>query len=74
MDLPLCNVHNIIFTCVDRLIKYCRSIPCFVGEGALSASSVAKLFFDNVVRLFAVLAEVISNRDPRFTGFFWEVL
>ena len=61
----------LFFTCVDRLTKYCRLIPCFVGEGALSASLVAKLFFDNVVRFFGVPAEVISDRDPRFTASFW---
>ena len=39
-------------------------------EEALSASSVAKLFFDNIVRFFGVLSEVISDRDPRLTAFF----
>ena len=58
MELSLYNGHSIIFTCVDRLTKYCKSIPCFVGEGALSASSVAKLFFDNVARFFGIPAEV----------------
>ena len=59
MDLPLYNGHNAIFTCVARLSKYCRLLPCLVGKGALSSSSVAKLFFDNVVRFFVVLTEVI---------------
>ena len=40
-----------------------------MGEGALSASSVAKLFFDNVVRFFGVPGE-ISSRYPRFTAYF----
>ena len=34
MDLPLCDGHSAIFTCIDRLAKYCRLIPYFVGEGA----------------------------------------
>ena len=42
-----------------------------MGEGALSASSVAKLFFDYVVRLFGVPTEVISARGPRLTASFW---
>ena len=71
MDLPLCKGYNAIFICVDRLTMYCRIIPCFVGEGALSASSVAKLFFDNIVSFFAVSPEVISDRDPRFTASLW---
>ena len=51
-----------------------RLIFYFVGEKALSASLVAKLFFDNVVRFFGVPAGVISDRDPRFTASFWQKL
>ena len=42
-----------------------------MGEGALSASSVAKLFFENIVRLFGVPSVVNLDRGPRFTGSFW---
>ena len=54
MDLPFYDKHNAFFACFDKLTKYYRLITCFVGEGALSASSVAKLFFDNIVRFFGV--------------------
>ena len=37
----------------------------------MSASFVAKIFFDNVVRFFGVPIEVISDRDPRFIASFW---
>ena len=37
----------------------------------MSAFSVAKLFFGNVVRFFVILGEVISYRDPRFTACYW---
>ena len=46
-------------------------MPYFVWEQALSAFLVAKLFFDNVVRFFSILAELISDRDPRFSAFFF---
>ena len=52
--LPICSGYNGIFTVVDRLTKFTFLIPCFVGEGALSAKQVALLFFDNVVRLFEI--------------------
>ena len=39
----------------------------FVREGALSASSVAMLFFDNVVSLFGIPGEVVSDRDLKVT-------
>ena len=68
--LPLCYGYNDIFTYVDRLTKYCKLIPCFVGERAINASLVAKIFFDNVVKFFGVPVEVISDGDPRFAIFF----
>ena len=40
-------------------------------EGALSFSSIAKLFFDKAVRFFGISAEMISDRDSRFTASFW---
>ena len=42
-----------------------------MGEEDLSASSVAKLCFDNAVRFFGVLGGVISKQNPRFTASFW---
>ena len=71
IGLTLYDGHYAMFTCIDWLIKYCRLIPCFLSEGALSASLVAKLFFDNVVRFFGILGEVISDRGPRFIASFW---
>ena len=73
-DLPLCGGHNALFVVVDRLTKFCILIPCLVGEGALSAKTVAQLFFDHVVRWFGVPQSVLHDRDPRFTGLFWREL
>ena len=57
-----------MFTCVDKFTKFCRLIPCWVGEGQLDAPQVANLFFEHVVRLFGVPAVVLHDRDPRFTS------
>ena len=62
------------FTYIDRLAKYCRLISSFVEEGALSAFSVAKLFFDSIVRFLGILVEVISDGDPRFVVCYQQVL
>ena len=40
-------------------------------EGALSALSVAQLFFNNALRFVGVPAGVISDRDSRVTDSFW---
>ena len=42
-----------------------------MGEGALSASLVAKLFFYNIIRFFGIPGEVTIDRDPRLTASFW---
>ena len=55
-------------TCIEGLLGYVRLIPCFMGEGELSAEHVAQLFFDSVVRVFGLPDEVLHDRDPRFTS------
>ena len=49
-------------------------IPCFKGEGALSALECAHLFFSNIVRFFGVPKMVVHDRDSKFTSNFWEAL
>ena len=61
-------------TCIEGLLGYVRLIPCFMGEGELSAEHVAQLFFDSVVRMFGLPDEVLHDRDPRFTADFWRHL
>ena len=61
-------------TCIEGLLGYVCLIPCFMGEGELSAEHVAQLFFDSVVRVFGLPDEVLHDRDPRFTADFWRHL
>ena len=53
--LPSSQAYNTINTCIDNFTKVVRLIPCFKGEGALSAPECADLFFSNIVRLFGVV-------------------
>ena len=73
-DFPLAQGFNAIFVCVDRLTKFTKLIPCFMGENSLTAEHVALLFFHNVVRHFGIPTSVIHDRDPRFTSDFWQSL
>lgn len=73
-NLPESNGYNAIFTCVEKLTKLVRITPCSMGDGVLSAEEVARMFFDRVVRDFGVPKVVISDRDTRFTGAFWQAL
>ena len=73
-SLPLCNGNNAVMTCIEGLLGYVCLIPCFMGEGELSAEHVAQLFFDSVVRVFGLPDAVLHDRDPRFTADFWRHL
>ena len=73
-DLPPCGGFNGLYICVDKLTKFAKLIPMLVGEGALSAPEVARLFFDHVVQLFGIPHVVLSNCDAYFTYHFWRCL
>jgi hypothetical protein len=47
----------------------------FVPLGHLyTATSVAKAFFESIVRLHGLLESIVSYRDPVFTSKFWSEL
>ena len=53
---------------VDRFSKYGVFIPALVE---CPAEEVAQIFFNNVVKHFGMLKDIVSDRDTRFTGRFW---
>ena len=55
----------------QHVLGYMSLVPCFLGEGELSAEQVAHLFFENVVRTFGLPDEVLHDRDPHFAADFW---
>jgi hypothetical protein len=69
--LPRVRGKSVILTVVDRLSKYCHSIPL---AHPYSAESVAQAFFAEVVRLHGVPQSMVSDRDPVFTSLFWQEL
>ena len=44
-DLPLSRPLNGVFTVVNKLTKWVKLIPTFVGEGELSTSSASIFVF-----------------------------
>jgi hypothetical protein len=62
---------SVILTVVGRFSKYAYFIPL---SHPYSASSVARAFFENIVRLHGVPCSIVSNRDPIFTSIFWKEL
>jgi hypothetical protein len=69
--LPKVHGKSVILTVVDRFSKAAHFIP--LGH-PYTATSVARAFFAEVVRLHGVPASIVSDRDPVFTSEFWREL
>ena len=63
--------HDSIFVVVDRFSKMAHFLPC---NQSYDASKVAKLFLDEIVRIHGLPKTIVSDRDVRFTSYFWKTL
>jgi hypothetical protein len=67
--LPKSNGYFVILVVVDRFTKYAHFFPI---KHPFTASVIAQVFLDNVVKLHVVPQTII--RDKVFTGAFWSEL
>jgi hypothetical protein len=65
--LPKSNQYSVIMVVVDRLTKYAYFIPV---SHPYSATKIANLFSQNVVKLHRLPNNIISDRDLTFTSKF----
>jgi hypothetical protein len=63
--LPKVAGKSVILTVVDRFSNYTHFIP--LGH-LYTAASVARAFFDGIVRLHGFPSSIVSDRDPVFNG------
>ena len=72
MELPLtARDHSAILVFVDRLTKMVHLVPTHTE---VSAEQTAQLYVDNVFRHHGCQENIVSDRDPRFTGRFWRAV
>ena len=68
---PRVGGKSVIFTIVDRFSKMAHFVAL---SHPYSAQSVARAFFDNIVRLHGFPCSIVSDRNTVFTSHFWEEL
>jgi hypothetical protein len=69
--LPKVAGKSVILTVVDRFPKYAHFI--LLGH-PYTVASVARAFFDGIVRLHGFPSSIVSDRDPVFTSHVWHDL
>jgi hypothetical protein len=63
------NGFNNILVVVDKLTKFATFIPT---ETTLNEEKCAKLLFEHIFTKYGLPRQIISDRDSRWTGQFWE--
>ena len=69
--LPKVHDKSVVLTVVDRFSKYAHFIAL---SHPYTAASVARAFFDGIVRLHGFPSSIVSDRDPVFTSNLWRDL
>ena len=68
---PKVGGKSVVLPIVDRFSKYAHFIP--LGH-PYSVASIARAFFDSIVRLHGFPCSIVSDRDTVFTSAFWREL
>ena len=56
---------------MDRLTKLCRFVPT---KKTVTTPKLARLFVENVYRLYGLPSNIVSDRDRKFNGHFWRAV
>lgn len=70
-ELPTSEGYNNILVIVDKLTKYAIFMPTTV---TVNKEDMARLFFKHVISQFGIPQQVITDRDTRWRGTFWDAI
>ena len=62
------NKKDAVWVVVDRLTKSAHFLAIQKTDGV---DQIVRKYIDEIVRLHGVPASIVSDRDPRFTSYFW---
>jgi len=65
--LPKSDSYSVIVVVVDRLTKHAHFLPT---KQPYTASMIAKLFLDTIVKLHGLPKTIVFDRDPIFLSNF----
>jgi hypothetical protein len=65
---PLVNNFDYVWVVLCRLTSLVHFIPL---RTTTTASQLAPLFMNHIVRLHGLPETIVSDRDPKFTLLFW---
>ena len=63
--------HDSVWVIVDRLTKMARFIPT---KYDVKTPKLARLFVENLYRLYGLPADIVSDRDKKFNSHFWRAI
>ena len=63
------NRKDAVWVVVDCLTKSAHFLAIRKGD---EVDLIVRIYLDEIVRLHGVLASIVSDRDPRFTSYFWQ--
>jgi hypothetical protein len=69
--LPKSKGYNVILVIVDRFTKYAHFVPI---KHPFTGRTIAKVVYDNVVKLHGLPKTIVSDRDKMFTSTVWKEL
>ena len=68
---PTSCEHDAIGVVVDRLTKMCQFVPAKI---TVKTPELARLFMDNIYRLYGLRGSFVSDRDRKFDSHFWRAV